>query len=182
MQNVTFITGNQNKADFLVKWLGIPLLHQKLELDELQSLDLRTIVEHKAGQAYETVQKPVLVEDVSLTMHALGKLPGPFIKWFLQELSHEQLCNLLSEYADRSATAAVAYCIFDGADLHFFEGSVRGTIPASPRGENGFGFDPIFVPDGAAHTYAEMTDKELALFGLRPTTVFPKLRAYFNKT
>ena len=47
MTHVTFITGNQNKADYLAKYLGMNIEHKKLDLDELQSLDLRTIVEHK---------------------------------------------------------------------------------------------------------------------------------------
>ena len=47
------------------------VLHQKLDLDEIQSLDLRTVVEHKVRQAYELVKKPVLVEDTSLQFEAL---------------------------------------------------------------------------------------------------------------
>jgi inosine/xanthosine triphosphate pyrophosphatase family protein len=59
MTTITFITGNQNKADYLAKYLDHPVSHQKVELDEIQSLDLQTIVEHKVRQAYEVVKKPV---------------------------------------------------------------------------------------------------------------------------
>lgn len=52
MHNLTFITGNQKKADFLAKWLGIDMAHQKVMLDELQSFDSHVIAEHKARQAY----------------------------------------------------------------------------------------------------------------------------------
>jgi len=180
MKDLTFITGNQNKADFLAKWLGMNLPHQKVELDELQSLDLHEIAEHKARQAYGIVQKPVLVEDVSLTFHAFGKLPGAFIKWFLQELSYQQVCDLLVKFDDRGAAAGVTYCIYDGSALHFFDGVVEGTIATSPRGDGGFGFDPIFIPGGSEHTYAEMDDAELAKFALRTTTVFPKLREFLT--
>ena len=75
MHSITFITGNQKKADYLAKYLGLEVLHEKVDLDELQSLDLREIVEHKVRQAYEKVGKPVIVEDVSLTFTALGRLP-----------------------------------------------------------------------------------------------------------
>ena len=47
MTNITFITGNQNKADYLAKYLGHSVDHVKLDLDEIQSLDLKEIVEHK---------------------------------------------------------------------------------------------------------------------------------------
>ena len=53
MTNVTFITGNQSKADYLSKYLGHPVDHVKIDLDEIQSLDLKKIVEHKLKQAYE---------------------------------------------------------------------------------------------------------------------------------
>lgn len=51
------------------------VLHEKIDQGEIQSLDLREIVEHKARQAYEKLHKPVLVEDTSLMFTALGKLP-----------------------------------------------------------------------------------------------------------
>ena len=180
MSKVTFITGNQGKVDFLARWLGVELDHQKIELDELQSLDLHGIVEHKARQAYQILKCPVLVEDVGLTFHALGKLPGPFIKWFLSELSLQQLCELLPINADRAATSMVSYCLFDGEQVRFFDGSLQGNIPLLPRGNRGFGFDPIFVPNGSDHTHGEMSDEEIEHFGLRTTTVFPQLREYFK--
>ncbi|MDD3302911.1 MAG: non-canonical purine NTP pyrophosphatase [Candidatus Gracilibacteria bacterium] len=82
MSNITFITGNQNKADYIAKYLNYPLDHIKLELDELQSTNLFEIVEHKVKQAYNLIKKPVVVEDVSLEFEALGGLPGPFIRFF----------------------------------------------------------------------------------------------------
>lgn len=80
--NITFITGNQFKADYLAKYLGFSVDHHKLDLDEIQSLDLHKIVEHKVKQAYDILESPVLVEDVSLEFKALGGLPGavyPFL-------------------------------------------------------------------------------------------------------
>lgn len=95
MKDLIFITGNQHKANILAKHLGVAVAHQKLDLDELQSLVLHVVAEHKARQAYDISGKPALVEDVSLTFHALGRLPGPFIKWFIEELSAQQVCDLI---------------------------------------------------------------------------------------
>ena len=69
-KNITFITGNQDKADYLAKYLGLPVKHIKLDLDEIQSLDLSSIVEHKVRQAYDKIKTPVIVEDVSLEFTA----------------------------------------------------------------------------------------------------------------
>jgi len=66
MKNITYITGNQHKADYLANYLGHPIEYQKIDLDEIQSLDLRKIVKHKVRQAYDIIKKPVVVEDTSL--------------------------------------------------------------------------------------------------------------------
>src|SRR5688572_26522398 len=94
MKTVTFITGNQHKVDFLVKWLGRPVEHVKLDLDEIQSLDLHTVVAHKAEQAYNILKRPVLVEDASLAFTAMGRLPGTFVKWFIEEIGYDGLLRL----------------------------------------------------------------------------------------
>jgi len=95
MQRITFITGNQHKADYLEKYLGFSVGHIKLDLNEIQSLDLNEIVEHKVKEAYAKIKKPVLVEDASLEFSALGRLPGPFIKFFIEEMGLEKICSML---------------------------------------------------------------------------------------
>lgn len=157
---ITFITGNPSKAEQLARHLDYPVEHRKIDLPEIQSLDLREIVEHKAREAYRQVGTPVLVEDTSLIFHALGKLPGPLIKWFLTELDNEGLCQLLNGYADRSATASVCVGLYDGTELHIFEGERKGTIAESPRGERNFGWNPIFIPEGYTKTWGEMDLEE----------------------
>lgn len=92
MEKITFITGNPKKAEYLEKYLGFPVAHKKVNLEEIQSLDLYEIVEHKVREAYKTIQSPVLVEDASLEFRALGRLPGTFIKFFLEEMSEETIC------------------------------------------------------------------------------------------
>lgn len=159
MTDITFITGNQNKADYLAKYLGFPVRHQKVDLDELQSLDLRTIVGHKARQAYKKVQSPVLVEDVALEFSALGRFPGTFIKFLVEEVPFETICKTL----DGLSREAVARCVFgyyDGQEVTFFEGSLRGTIADHPAGENGFGWDKIFIPEGHTVTRAELGEDD----------------------
>ena len=162
---ITLITGNQHKADYLAKHLGQPIEHKKLELDELQSLDLKVVVEHKVKQAYAALKKPVLVEDVALSFGALGKLPGPLIKWFLEELEPAGLCKLVDGYEDRSATAEIYYALYDGQQINYFYGAVKGAIAPMPRGDFGFGWNNIFIPEGEIRTWGEIPDDELA-----PTT------------
>jgi len=159
MARPVFITGNQNKADYLAKTLGIELEHQKIDLDEIQSVDSLEIVEHKVRQAYEIIQKPVLVEDVSLVFNALNGLPGPFIKFFVDAKNGlENLCRMLDGFDDRSAYALVVYGYFDGNELKLIPGRLDGTIAQSPRGDGGYGWDKIFEPEG----YDGLTRAELS--------------------
>lgn len=160
MKDLTFITGNQHKADFLARHLGREIAHHKLDLDELQSLDRRAVAEHKVRQAYTILKKPVLVDDSALMFNAMGRLPGTFIKSFLEEIGTEGLCRLADGLDNREATGVVSYALFDGKTLHLFEGEVHGTIAEKPRGTSGHGFDSIFIVDGQTKTRAEMTQEE----------------------
>lgn len=154
-----FITGNQNKVDYLAKTLGIELEHEKLNLDEIQSADPYEIIEYKVRQAYALVGKPVLVEDVSLVFNALNGLPGPFIKFFVEaEDGLENLCRMLDGFEDRSAYGSVVYGYFDGTELKMIAGRMNGMIPQQPRGEGGYGWDKIFEPEG----YGGLTRAELS--------------------
>ena len=157
--NVTFITGNQAKADYLSKYLGMNLKHTKIDLDEIQSLDLKSIVEHKARQAYEIVKSPVLVEDVSLEMKAFGRLPGPFIRFYVDEVPFETICRSL-DGLDRAAVARCTFGYFDGKNLEFFEGHLHGEIAEHPAGDNGYGWDRIFIPEGYSVTRACLNEDE----------------------
>lgn len=177
--DLTFITGNQHKADRLAAYLGIPAIrHEKLELDELQSMDLRKIVEHKARQAHERTGKPVLVEDVALEFDALGGLPGPFVKFFLESMSEQAICDL-PEGKERGATARCVFGYFDGERLELIEGSLRGTVAKAPRGDGGFGWDRIFIPEGYEATRAELpeADYEKTYTTVKP---FAALKAFLE--
>lgn len=155
-----FITGNQSKADYLSRQLGVMIEHRKIDLDELQSTDLHVIVEHKLRQAYAVCQAPVLVEDVSLVFTALSELPGPYIKWFVEYAGDEACCRMLDGFDDRSAFIRCTYGYFDGVRMEFFDSEMEGTIALKPSGTNGFGFDRFFITKGYEVTRAEMDQAE----------------------
>lgn len=179
MSAITFITGNPGKVNLLRQYLDFPVVHTSIDLVEVQSLELATIVEHKAKEAYRQVGGPVLVEDTSLRFYALGRLPGPLIKWFLAELGNDGLCRLLDNYADRTAVAEVLYGLFDGRNFQTFSGAVEGAIAATPRGSGGFGWDAIFMPTGFERTWAEMKDEEVRTDSMRGIAL-RKLEAYLK--
>lgn len=153
---LTFVTSNPAKAEQLSRHLKLSVEHRKLDIPEIQSLDLFEIVEQKTRQAFQQIQSPVLVDDTSLIFEALGKLPGPLIKWFLEELDNSGLAQLLDGYDTRRAKVQVLFGYFDGNRFETFLGEMSGSIAPEPRGERGFGWDPIFIPDGHTKTWGEM--------------------------
>ena len=179
LESLTFITGNLSKAEQLGRHLKYPVNHTKLDLNEIQSTDLETVVSHKATEAYRILGKPVLVEDTSLIFTALGKLPGPFIKWFLESLGNDGLCNLLNGFIDRSAKAEVMFGLHTGKRVVVFDAQIHGTIAPSPKGEKGFGWDPIFIPQGYKKTWGEMNMEEQDNTSMRKIAL-AKLESYLK--
>ncbi|ESL11708.1 hypothetical protein TRSC58_00535 [Trypanosoma rangeli SC58] len=162
--SLTLVTGNDGKRKEVQACLaGYVLVENvKLDLTEIQSNSVFEISRNKALRAYEIVKRPVLVEDTALCFDALGGLPGPYVKWFLESMPLVGITKLLKGFDTRRAHAlcVFTYCAGAGAVLQF-EGRCDGTIVESPRGEHGFGWDSIFEPDeGHGQTYAEMLVEE----------------------
>ena len=159
MGKLYFATGNSGKADEAAKILDVPIEIVKLELEEIQSLDVKKVAEHKARQAFEKLGKPVFVDDVSFEVMAWNGFPGPFIKFISVAGGEELLLKMLKGEDDRrvKVTATIAY--HDGKEIHIVEGSFMGTI-VERRGKGGWGFDPFVIPEGQTKTFGEM-DEEL---------------------
>jgi len=157
-----FITGNQNKADYLSQMLGTHLDHHKVNLDEIQSTSLDEIVTHKVKQAYNLMKVPVLVEDVSLKFTALDGLPGPFVKFFVDaEDGLEKMCRMCDGLENRGARAECVFGYYDGQRLELLHGGLDGMIAEHPKGDGGYGWDQVFCPKGyKGRTRGELTLEE----------------------
>lgn len=161
MKQFTFVTGNEKKARYLSKLLGLSVERHKVDLDEIQTTDVSQLIEHKAKQAYAELGTPVLVEDQSLVFNALGNLPGPFIKFFIESPHGQELCcRMLDGFEDRSAYAECTFGYYDGIELTLFTSGLSGTIVDHPKGDGGYGWDPIFIPEGYTKTRAELSEAE----------------------
>lgn len=166
MIDVVYVTGNPEKAENFSRHIGLDVAHQAAELDEIQTLDTAELVGHKARRAYRQLGRPVLVEDVAFSLAALSGLPGPFVKYFVHaggsvDSGVERMCRMLDGFDDRSAVATCMFGYFDGTTLTLLEGSLGGSVAERPRGDGGFGFDRIFVPEGFdGKTAAELNERE----------------------
>lgn len=160
MNKIFLVTGNANKLEEWRRQLpsDIEIDSVDVDLPEIQSIDPEEIMADKAKRAYEATGKPVVVEDVSAGLEKLGGLPGPFVKFFIKKLGDDVLFQLAGS-EDESALVSCSIAYYDGQDLLTVRGDVKGTVVAS-RGENGFGFDKTFVPEGQNLTYAEMSGEQ----------------------
>lgn len=180
MKDFVFVSGNLKKVLYLEEYLDREINHHNLDLVEVQSLDPHEVVEHKVREAFQHLKKPVLIEDTAVWFHAMGKLPGPFIKFFLHELGVKKTCKVLDFSRDRSATASVIYGWFDGEHTKYFEAQIEGTISNQPQGSQGMGWDPIFIPKGLTNTYAEMPRDMYKKYSVRNMAV-TKLRKFLDQ-
>lgn len=161
------VTGNPNKAREVQAILGQPIETIPLDLPELQAISVEEVVREKAAEAYRRLGRPLLVEDTGLAFTAWNGLPGALIRWFLKSAGNEGLCQMLSAFEERGAQAVTCLGYADGETVRVFCGRLDGQIAPTPRGENGFGWDAIFIPRGAQRTFAEMTAAEKDALSMR---------------
>lgn len=167
MELFTFVTQSSSKVEEAKRILREELQHHNLDLPEIQALDVEEVVAHKVKFAYRALGGiPVMVEDTGLYIDAWNGLPGALIKWFDKSVGNVGICQMLHAFPDRSALAKTAIAIYDG-DLNIFLGETCGKISFSPRGEGGFGWDKVFIPEGSNKTFGEMSPVEKDLCSMR---------------
>ena len=160
---IYFVTNNTSKAEELQDYLAsappaVPDLQIAVfqsELFEVLDCDIDRIVTNKALDAFQRVGLPCVVEHSGLFMDALPGLPGGLGQTIWRSIG-DRMCGFLHHDDSRAATArsVIGYC--DGRRVTLFHGETRGQIAQRAQGEHSFNWDPIFIPDGSDHTYAEM--------------------------
>jgi len=159
-----FVTSNANKLREASGVLGMDLDRADVDVPEIQSLDFEEVATAKALAAREVLGDlayPVIVDDSGLAVGAWGGFPGPLTRWLMKSVGNEGLLKMLAVEDDRSAMAVCVVAMADASGtVRIFRGVVEGEISREPRGEGGFGFDPIFVPEGGTRTYAELGEEK----------------------
>jgi len=158
-----FVSSNTHKfteAQRILSNSGLDISLFKTTLEEIQSNSLSEIATRKALDAYSKVQKPVIIEDDGLFIDSLNGFPGPYSSYAYDTIGNKGIMSLLENIESRNAkfVAIIAYC--NGVDdIQLFESSIPGKISLSIE-EGGWGYDPIFIPDGESKTFANVSDKD----------------------
>jgi len=178
MAKYTFITGSKGKIAEFSSIMQTDLTHIKLDLVEIQSIQVAEVVASKLVEAYRMIQAPVMVEDTGLYVNAWNGFPGALIKWPIESVGLEGICSMLDAFEDRSAYAQTIIGVYDGEkDAQFFEGKVEGRIADYPKGENGFGWDKLFIPAGEDQTFGEMDLEQKMQFSMRKQAILKMMEA-----
>jgi XTP/dITP diphosphohydrolase len=167
MPKLLLCTGNPGKVAELRALLpsGMDLLSLTdaglpLDLPETGDTFAANALE-KARFAFERTGLRCIADDSGLEVTALGGAPGVYSARYAGPAKNdgENMARLLRELdgkEDRSARFRTVIALIDGTGEHLFEGEVRGSITTAPRGSNGFGYDPVFLPEMSDLTFAEL--------------------------
>jgi len=160
-RTLLFYTSNGGKlaeVRTLLAPLGYTVAWKKGVLLEPQAETLEEVARAKLAQVPPGKDR-VLVEDSGLFIPRLGGFPGVYSSYVLGTLGLEGILRLV-EGGSREAEFRAVVALREGRETHLFTGRVRGHIAPAPRGKGGFGYDPIFLPEGKDRTTAEMTAAE----------------------
>ncbi|KYC46305.1 MAG: Non-canonical purine NTP pyrophosphatase [Candidatus Methanofastidiosum methylothiophilum] len=169
MEELYFITGNKGKfkeAKEKLKYLDIELIQADMEYPEIQASDLKEIALFGINYCSESLKSPFFLEDSGLFIEELNSFPGPYSRYVHETIGNDGILKLLLNINNRGAYFKSTVGLYkDGP--HIFEGVSRGTISHEIRGQGGFGYDPIFIPENNSKTFGEMTTVEKNKFSHR---------------
>lgn len=160
MTHVHVATGNPHKLEEIREALGEGYEIDQIAFDqpEIDAPDVAAVARRKVRDALEdrAVDGLVIADDTGLYVDALDGFPGSHASFFLDRCGNAGLLKLMEDVEDRSATFRTAMAVRDEhGEVHVFEGECEGTITHEERGDGGFGYDTVFVPDGHDRTFAE---------------------------
>jgi XTP/dITP diphosphohydrolase len=142
---------------------------------EIQSDSLMEIAKASVLDAFNRCHLPIIVEDAGLFVDALEGFPGPYAAYVYKTISNPGMLKLMENIEDRKATFRSAIAYYNGqSEPLCFDGEAAGRIANDEIWGNlrtGFGFDPIFQPEGSQKTFAEMTIEEKNGFSHRANAI-----------
>ena len=179
---IIFATNNKNKVEEIKH-----LSHQKFQIFTLQEVGididipephdtLEANATEKSSTIYKITNEAVFSEDTGLEVHALGGAPGVKSARYAGEGRNMQdnIDKLLQELKDKPTRAAqfrTVVSLIIGGKEYQFEGICKGHITNEMDGKNGFGYDPVFIPEGSNTTFANMDIAEKNKFSHRKKAV-----------
>jgi XTP/dITP diphosphohydrolase len=182
MHTLIFATNNRNKVAEIQSLVGpnftiIPLKEAGIDIDIPEPHDqLEANALEKAMTIFNMTNQNCFSEDTGLEILALDGAPGVKSARYAGENSNPQanidlVLSKMTGVENRTAQFRTVICLIWENQTYYFEGICKAQILNNMQGENGFGYDPIFVPDGASKSFANMTMEEKNTYSHRKKAV-----------
>ena len=158
MRRIIFASTNESKYNEILLHLrnfNIEIEYVRFKTVEIQSNSLEEIALKKSKEAYEKIGIPLIVEDTGLFIDSLKGFPGPYSSYILETIGNQGILDLLLKKTKRSALFRSIVAYKDSNKHMTFSGDTKGTISEHIT-EGGWGYDPIFIPEGSSITYAQL--------------------------
>ncbi len=157
-----FVTGNEGKLMEMRSLLGphgIDLRQLKKDFVEIQADSLDEVVifgiDHMVSRGFGGIT--FFKEDAGLFIRELGGFPGVYSAYCQRTIGNRGVLRLMEGLTDRSAIFRAVIGLYrPSGEVTLFHGECPGRISSSEQGRSGFGYDPIFTPEGGEATFAEM--------------------------
>jgi len=152
---IYFVTGNTHKFNegleiFSRERLRYKLKQKDIKTIEIQANSLRDVASFKLNSVKNKINASFFIEDAGFFVDIpLGGFPGVYSSYVLKTIGNEGILKLIDDFTEsRAHFSAIISLYFKPLDkVLFFDGNITGKISETIRGEGGFGFDPIFIPD-----------------------------------
>ncbi len=157
LRKIIFASTNEGKYKEILSILrdsGIGIDFVRFKSTEIQSEILEDVALEKSKVAYEKIGQPLIVEDTGLFINSLNGFPGPYSSYVFQTIGNMGILDLLSNKKNRSALFRTVIAYNDGNVKMTFTGETKGVI-SDRITEGGWGYDPIFAPEGSSFTYGQ---------------------------
>ena len=165
MKKIYFITSNKGKvleAQNRFSKVKVEIVQKNIGYPEVQADTLEDVAGF--GVRYiqnKIVNEPFILEDAGLFIEVLNGFPGVYSAYVYRTIGCQGILRLLKEFDNRKATFRSVFVYKEPINKSkFFIGECHGKISLEMLGENGFGYDPIFIPDGSDKTFAQMQTDE----------------------
>ncbi|MGV9103090.1 MAG: XTP/dITP diphosphatase [Promethearchaeia archaeon] len=158
-QRLVLVTQNKHKVKELTPLFGrydVEFETSSLEKKEVRSQSVEVIARKAAKFAYDSLKCPVVLDDTGFYIDYLNGFPGAYAAFVLDTVGTAGILKLMEDATNRNARFVTCVGYYNGDQTKTFKGVMEGRIGTKEAGGRGFGYDPVFIPEGFERTYAQL--------------------------
>ena len=163
--NINLVTSNLGKVEeltYILKPFGHKVSQLKVECPEIQASTLEEVVDFGLDWlGAKKIQTPFIIDDAGIFVEALENFPGVYSRYVYDTIGLQGILKQMESIVDRiTRFKCVLGLMLEDGSKHKFVGECKGNLIHEIRGTGGFGYDPIFIPDGYTKTFSELLPEE----------------------